>query len=201
MRSEKTVRRLLSYGLAVGLGGGLGVLATRSGKPADEILTPEKVLLEGYARYACLTPPDYEVDAGLLMLCRGANPTDVVEAEKHTGPHAFAQVRVLMNLSAEAAQKSGTKTFPVGAVVVKEKVAHPYPYLPDAPRRLSGVTGMIKRAPGYDPANGDWEYFIQETGAPLEKGKIVTCIGCHQKAPGPDHLFARWLKQDKLPLR
>jgi hypothetical protein len=119
----------------------------------------------------------------------------VAQAQKTTGPHAYAEVRVLMDKTAEAALKSGAKVFPIGAVVVKEKEAHQYPYLKDAPRRPSGVTGMIKRAPGYDPQNGDWEYFIQEAGAPLEKGKIATCIGCHAKTPGPDHLFMPWLKR------
>lgn len=189
------MKRFLPYMLALVLGVIMGVWVTRSRSErlSEEVLTPEKVL-SNYARYVCLTPKNYQVDEGLLMLCRGANQEDVKQAEKATGPHAYAEVRVLMDKTAESALKSKAKVFPVGAVVVKEKVAHQYPYLENPPRRFSGVTGMIKRAPGYAPQNGDWEYFIQEAGMPLEKGKIVTCIGCHQKAPGPDHLFVPWLE-------
>ena len=188
------MKRLFSLALALLLGITLGVHASRRGSPTIEELTPEKVV-SAYARYTCLTPSNYQVDEGLLMLCRGANQEDVKRAETDTGPHAYSEVRVLMDITAEAALKSGTEIFPVGAVVVKEKVAHQYPYLKEAPRRPNSVTGMIKRAPGYDPQNGDWEYFIQEAGAPLEKGKIATCIGCHAKTPGPDHLFVPWLKR------
>ncbi|WP_309714663.1 cytochrome P460 family protein [Armatimonas sp.] len=188
------MKRLLSLALALALGITLGVFFSRRSSPTTEEITPEKVV-SAYARYTCLTPPNYQVDNGLLMLCRGANPEDVKRAEADTGPHAYSEVRVLVDFKAALALKADTGTFPIGAVVVKEKVARQYPYLKDAPRRPNSVTGMIKRAPGYDPQNGDWEYFIQEAGAPLEKGKISTCIGCHTKAPGPDHLFVPWLKR------
>lgn len=51
---------------------------------------------------------------------------------------------------------------------------------------------MIKREAGYNPASGDWEFFIQEKGGPLAKGKLSNCISCHATATGPDHLFVPW---------
>lgn len=201
------MKRLLSLALALALGITLGVFFSRRSSPTTEEITPEKVV-SAYAHYTCLTPPNYQVDAGLLMLCRGADLEDVKRAEADTGPHAYSEVRVLVDFKAALALKADMGAFPIGAVVVKEKVAHQAhqysyqnPYLKDAPRRPNSVTGMIKRAPGYDPQNGDWEYFIQEAGAPLEKGKIATCIGCHTKAPGPDHLFVPWLKRKTVLTR
>jgi hypothetical protein len=50
---------------------------------------------------------------------------------------------------------------------------------------------MIKRAAGYDPAGGDWEYgFV--TLAPrttVTRGRLAGCAGCHARARTSDFLF------------
>ncbi len=48
---------------------------------------------------------------------------------------------------------------------------------------------MTKRAPGYDPGHGDWEYVVvARDGTIEERGKIGLCERCHAEAPH-DHLF------------
>jgi len=48
---------------------------------------------------------------------------------------------------------------------------------------------MVKRAPGYDPAGGDWEYLVLDaSGRVEERGKLPLCARCHAEAPH-DHLF------------
>ena len=56
----------------------------------------------------------------------------------------------------------------------------------------NGVGGMIKRAPGYDPAHGDWEYFYFEKPEKIERGRIATCVKCHAYAHTTDHVYGTW---------
>ena len=162
-------------------------------------------VIKNYKKLTCLTPEGVYMDPDLIGLCIGASSQQVVAAEKENGPHAFGRMKVYMNDLAKRALQSKSKAFPVGAVVVKEKFiaykANAFEVLgPEKGKeRPTGVTGMIKRAPGYDLQNGDWEYFIQEEGSKPETGKITTCVSCHQKAKGPDHLFATWY--GKKPVR
>jgi hypothetical protein len=114
------------------------------------------------------------------MLCRGPLPAEIAAAEKVSGPHASSIINVLGNDLAERALKKGATAFPPGSVLVKDKYS------------LGGVAGMIKREAGYNPASGDWEFFIREKGGPLAKGKLVNCSSCHATATGPDHLFVPW---------
>ena len=51
---------------------------------------------------------------------------------------------------------------------------------------------MIKRSPGYDPANNDWEYFYFEKPASIEKGAITACVQCHARASQDDYVFGGW---------
>ncbi len=48
---------------------------------------------------------------------------------------------------------------------------------------------MIKQAPGYDPAGGDWEYLVVTPDGHVEdRGKLPLCARCHAEAPR-DRLF------------
>lgn len=48
---------------------------------------------------------------------------------------------------------------------------------------------MVKRAPGFDAAGGDWEYLVVSPGAEIEqRGTLPLCGRCHAEAPH-DHLF------------
>jgi hypothetical protein len=65
---------------------------------------------------------------------------------------------------------------------------------PDSPSAdpSHGVGGMVKRAAGFDPAHGDWEYFYFEDPAHIESGAIATCTGCHASARATDYVFGSW---------
>jgi hypothetical protein len=169
------------------------LLAVAFAQPPNKTVTPGPQPAELVKTYKTLinkTPEGFTVNPGLAMLCVGASATQIRQAEAQHGPHAYASVTIYVNPTADITLKKKAKVFPVGAVIIKEKQAYSsYRY---KTKRRNGVTGMIKREAGYDPKNGDWEYFIQEEGRPIERGKIATCIVCHVKAPGPDHLFATW---------
>lgn len=170
---------------AVVIGLVLGVRAARDRPPATppqtrvaSLPTPEQVL-KTYSTYRVLEN-DRPVNEGLTMLCRGPLPEELAAAERVSGPHRSSVIDVRGNDLAANTLKSGATTFPVGSILVKDKYS------------LGGVAGMIKREAGYNPASGDWEFFIREKGGPLAQGKLANCISCHATATGPDHLFVPW---------
>ena len=150
------------------------------------------------ATYRSLRPMTSEpvlVDPGLAMLCRGVTVADVRKAREASGPHAHAAVRIYMNDAAAGAFGKPDTRYPVGSVIVKEKRAQPYLSAIEpsgAKRDHDGVGGMIKRAPGYDPDHGDWEYLYFEDPARIECGRIASCIDCHSGAAAADYVFGHW---------
>ena len=130
------------------------------------------------------------------MLCRGASKEEVDAARIKFGPHANTGILIYMNKLAAEAFGTNTTAFPVGAVVVKQKTIHGY--FDKAGKHVreadTGVGGMVKRAPGYDPAHGDWEYFYFEDAKKIESGHISTCVQCHSSAKSKDYIFGTWRK-------
>ena len=112
------------------------------------------------------------------------NPSGaIVEQEKvMTGPHYRAVVHLYANPVAMPAVTNRTTAFPVGSVIVKEKLA--------GDGKVSGVGGMVKRAVGYDASNGDWEYFYYGKPGDFSSGRIGSCIDCHRAAKTNDYVYS-----------
>ena len=145
-------------------------------------------IASGYTRFRLLTPRPVPVDPQLALLCAPAAPGRARAATEVHGPHAGATIRVFMNALAAKAFAANADSYPVGSVVVKEKLADGG----REPLRATGVGGMVKRAAGYDAAHGDWEYFYFEQPARIESGAIASCAGCHASARAKDHVFGNW---------
>jgi hypothetical protein len=110
--------------------------------------------------------------------------------EKDRGPHFVPSLRVYANPTAFAAVRSeDTKVMPVGSVIVKEKWRNKQDARPDA------YAAMIKREPGYDAENGDWEYVYASSNAEekVQRGRIEKCVTCHRTAANKDYLFRTYL--------
>ncbi len=78
-----------------------------------------------------------------------------------------------------------TKAFPVGTVIVRETRIEPED---ETPRT---VLAMIKRAKGFNPEGGDWE-FIEADGLDLKIVKRQTtgsCLDCHRQAQTGNFVF------------
>lgn len=144
----------------------------------------------GYRSLQLMTKEPVFVEPALALLCRGVTPAEIQKARDAAGPHALATVRIFMNDLAAATFGTPDVQYPVGSIVVKEKGNTRLP-APDGVVH-DGVGGMIKRAPGYDPENGDWEYFYFEDVAKIERGRIAACIGCHRRAAESDFVFGNW---------
>jgi hypothetical protein len=102
------------------------------------------------------------------------------------------------NLAADAFSVHANR-FPVGAVIVKQKLAEGFRDRNGVDVNVettSGDGGMVKRPAGYDPKHGDWEYFYLEEGSKIENGRISSCVQCHEAAKDKDYVFATWSKHN-----
>ncbi len=127
-----------------------------------------------------ITAEPVKISAALSALCRAANP-DPSKAD----PHAGHFVQVYANVSAESPMWDPFERFPVGAVVLKEKLGS---QAPGAKPEL--FTGMVKRAAGFAPEGGDWEYFTLdgELTKVTSRGKLQSCAECHQSHAASDYV-------------
>jgi hypothetical protein len=150
-------------------------------------------LLNQYRTLQRMTPNPHPVDAYTSMLCRGLTQEDIDRTDQASGPHARAFVHIYANALAAKALTDSASVYPVGAVIIKEKLADFSP--PDATQSTNSLGGMRKREAGYDPENGDWEYFYQAAGGILESGKMANCTQCHSQKKPQDYVFKNWLAQ------
>lgn len=114
------------------------------------------------------------------MLCRDRFSYEI------EGPHVKKWVNVYVNNTGEKAMLQ-EKHFPIGSIIVKEKLSNPESKAPDL------MTVMVKREKGYNPASGDWEYIITDsTGRISERGKLARCQKCHNDKTvlAKDHVFS-----------
>lgn len=76
---------------------------------------------------------------------------------------------------------------PVGSIIVKEKL--------DGTNRL-GYAVMQKRARGFDPLHGDWDYTYFDDGLSkvTAQGKVASCRDCHANAKETDYLFRAYAR-------
>ena len=105
------------------------------------------------------------------------------ERKSHTtGPSTYGVVYA--NELARAAFTSGAK-FPAGSVIVREKLSKPG----DARPQLLAV--MVKRAAGFNPAGGDWEFLTVDGGLTKVTGrqKKGSCLDCHASQRDRDFVF------------
>jgi hypothetical protein len=165
----------------------LAVLSADTPAPATkEVVVTKDTAFSFYHDYRRMTREPYMVDGWIAALCRDATD-DVEKAKKRDGPHLFATVQIYMNEAAGKALDAKSPVYPEGAVIVKEKLGKN-----NEPIALGG---MLKRAKGFDPEHGDWEYFYAEKGGSFTTGKMENCIECHEAgAKSHDYVFGKWQK-------
>src|SRR5262245_41198965 len=75
-----------------------------------------------FTNYQQITKTVVYVNPELAMLCRGASKEEVDAARVRFGPHANTGILIYMNKSAAKAFNTNTPVFPVGSVIVKQKI-------------------------------------------------------------------------------
>jgi Cytochrome P460 len=156
--------------------------------PASPGTAPALVEPAEFATWPRVSEAPERVSPELSMLCVAlpAGDARVRRAGASAGgPHADHSIVVRVSPNAIAAYREG-RPLPAGAVVVKEKYDDASA---SGPLRAYGM--MIKRASGYDPSGGDWEYgFVTlASGATVTRGRLAGCAGCHASARETDYLF------------
>ncbi len=122
------------------------------------------------------------------MLCRLPSKELLDKERAITGPHTRVAVHIYANSAAAESIAADAAEFPVGAVIVKEKLG--------SDKAVSDIGGMVKRSKGFDPANGDWEFFFYTPGGEFSTGKLTNCIDCHNGGKR-DHVFSVWSLRSK----
>ena len=121
------------------------------------------------AKLERVTQQPVDMAAKVIALCNPAAPAS------KPNPHRKASIHVYANEPAALPIFDPWGKFPVGSLVLKEKIGR-------AIGATDGFTGMWKREPGYFPETGDWEFFTVDAKAEkiLERGKLESCAQCHQ---------------------
>ncbi|MGY8642306.1 MAG: cytochrome P460 family protein [Verrucomicrobiales bacterium] len=169
----------------------MGVMAVAGDAPKAEA-----VLKSYQTDFVKMTEKPHRVNAGIFMHCRRVPAANLEEMLKEDfGPHFLTNIDIFVDEKGAVELKKETKVLPVGTVIVKKKTKTEY----FTSRLVSvegvdGVGGMIKREAGYDPENGNWEYFYSDEDGNVTSGKMENCIKCHQKAAETDYVFGTWLK-------
>jgi hypothetical protein len=132
-----------------------------------------------------LNPTPHFVSPELAELCIAPPPAAFVAREvERAGPHADQAVNFYVSSDALAAMSSLDQDFPTGTVLIKEKLSA-------SDETATAVGGMVKRPKGFDPENGNWEYFYASRDGTFEMGRISNCVDCHARARTSDHVFGR----------
>lgn len=109
-------------------------------------------------------------------------------------PHKDKYVRVYVNeVGQEAMLKAKNPKFPVGTIVIKEKLPEKQSQTPEF------FTIMLKREAGYDPGGGDWQYLIMDSAkAKVEKpSKLESCQSCHSAWRERDFISRAYLSPEQ----
>ncbi|MBX7223592.1 MAG: cytochrome P460 family protein [Blastocatellia bacterium] len=169
--------------LACFLGGVTHSTAKNKSLPERDSAAPN---LSGYKTWTKVNPKPELIPSPIAKLCN-MPPPKLVEREKNN-PHNEKYLTVYVNQTGKHAMLQEVKPhFPLGSVVVKEKLPTAESTTPEL------LTVMVKREAGFNPECGDWEFFVFDgKGSQVQgRGKIETCQTCHRLQKEEDFLY-RW---------
>jgi hypothetical protein len=186
MRDPRRLFARIVFLFAVAAMGPVALSGARrgSGSPTEpDIMTAVK----SYTTWARVTRSPYWVSPAISALC--ASP-----GGGKANPHASPYINVYVNETGRTAMlKPGAVTFPEGSVIVKEKGNGEQAAEPEL------LTVMVKRARGYNPAVGDWEFAVVDgtVTSVQARGKLANCMECHKTVSSSDYVFRTYLTGQK----
>jgi len=148
---------------------------------AEELTVTEQSVFSFSKSLVLLTPSPIIVSVELAIKCTTPTAAELAADERRIGPHSDAFVNLYVNELAKRAIADKAVLFPTGAVIVKEKLKRDV--------SATAVGGMVKRAAGFDPDHGDWEYFYAAKSGGFASGRLDNCIACHTQAKSRDYVF------------
>lgn len=174
----------------------LGICCKSSETAANTVADSPTIeeIAKTYKSLPLMTGEPRNIPDDLFTNCSGFSDSYIVELRQQFGPHAFASINIYMNDAAASHFSKQKNSYSTGSIIIKEKVISGATF-EEMKARQAGVGGMIKRAPGYDPEHGDWEYFYFENPAKITSGRIANCVQCHTNAKDRDYVFGGWAEQ------
>jgi hypothetical protein len=160
-------------------------ITLRSGSrevPSTASPVKDEELISGYKKWTRVNPEP--------VAAQSAQACAILAMSDPNNPHASKFITVYVNdIGRHAMMEEETPHFPQGSMVVKEKLSTPTSTTPEL------LTVMIKRAPGYNPESGDWEYLVTDgTGKSIQKrGKLENCQACHLRDKSTDYISRSYL--------
>lgn len=157
-----------------------------SNKPPEIIDATKEIA--NYKSWTKVNEKPVFVFSKVAIMC--ARPSEAQIEQDAKNPHNDKYINVFVNdIGKGEMMKKKSPKFPVGTVIVKEK-------LPDAestdPELL---TVMIKREKNYNPAVGDWEFltFNGDGTKTTARGKLESCQACHVPEEPTDFVARTYL--------
>jgi hypothetical protein len=145
--------------------------------------------IRDYRKWTKVNPQPVNMDMAVAQLC--AAPRGARSADKN--PHLNKFITVYVNEKGRRAMMEEREPlFPVGSVIVKEKLAAKDAASPEL------LTVMIKRGRGFNPQSGDWEYLVTSgAGTEVEaRGRLQSCQACHEMHKGTDYVSRIYLPDE-----
>jgi hypothetical protein len=105
--------------------------------------------------------------------------------KKHDNHDTTFGVVYANDAARESLANGGGSKFPAGSIIIRERLSRADATQPEL------VAVMIKRAHGFNPAGGDWE-FLTADGAlrkVRERQKKGSCLECHSSQSERDFVF------------
>lgn len=175
---------------------------------ADSHLAPILRARATYREWQPRTQQPVHISAEIFSLCRLPNLPETAFVESIHGHDLALQDWLdegalagfaLFTDNTDTSTNPEALSFPVGATIVKEKLA----YI-DGEWQLFALGFMLKREPGFDPANADWQFGYWEESNDLWSGisEQRHCGSCHALA-STDHVYVdqswRWSTVQQRP--
>lgn len=144
--------------------------------------------VQGYRNWTRVNPEPVYMNPVAATAC--AAPVVARRTREEGSPHAQRYITVYVNdVGRRAMMKERKPRFPEGSVIVKEKLLAKDSATPEL------LTVMIKRAKGFNPASGDWEYMVTNgAGSEVQaRGKLSSCQSCHTPMTTTDYIYRSYL--------
>lgn len=170
------------------LAGGFVLAAPEDSRTPSNVGGEGSIRLDNYRSWHKVNPTPLELPSPLAFLCRTITPAEA--ALDSRSPHNNRWFTVYVNPAGKSrmhAAREAKSRFPVGTIILKEKLT--------AQRggRVELITGMVKRASGFDPEAGDWQYFVADGAGKAQSGTTDHCKSCHSKMKDYDYVYRTYL--------
>lgn len=159
-------------------------VATQS---APSVPENDLATLANYRQWTLVNPTPQLMEPLPAMSCI------MIPGRQEPSPHLHKYISVFVNsIGREAMMTKLKPKFPVGSIIVKEKLESPESTEPEV------LTVMIKRKSGYNPENGNWEYLVLDGAATkiVEQGKLERCAVCHRSYTRSDFVTRTYLPEN-----